>query len=145
MVIDASVLVDMFVANRTRHSLALKLAYHIKASKIAVTIPLHALLEMKCAIDCERKTLGCGNLANDLFSEDEPLRIKYIAIDNAFINKYLDLSVPYIRAGDLPYVLVAKKHNCPLITEDNQQYKVAKQAGVATYKIDEYLKSVSVS
>ena len=145
MVIDASVLVDMWVTNRTRHSLALKLAHYIKASKRTVTIPMHALLEVKCAIDNERQTPEHGNLRNDLFTEDEPLPVKYIAIDNAFIHKYLDLSVPYIRAGDLPYILIARKHNCPLITEDNQQYKVAKQAGVDAYTINEYLKSVSVS
>jgi len=145
MVIDASVLVDMWVTNRTRHSHAVKLAHYIKVSKKTVTIPMHALLEVKCAIDNERQTPEHGKLCEDLFTENEPLQVKYIPIDNAFIHKYLDPSVPYIRAGDLPYILIAKKHNCPLITEDNQLYKVAKKAGVVAYKINEYLKLISVS
>ena len=70
------------------------------------------------------------------------MEIKYIAIDNAFIKEYLDLSVPFIRAGDLPYVLIAKKHKYPLITEDKHQYKVARQDGVSVYNIAEYLEAL---
>ncbi|MCX5644207.1 MAG: PIN domain-containing protein [Phycisphaerae bacterium] len=139
MVIDASVLVDIWVTSRPRHNIAQSLARYIKESRLLVTIPMHALLEVKCAIDNERKTPGQGDLRNNVFTQDDPLRVKYIAIDNAFIHDYLDLCVPYIKAGDLPYVLIAKKHNCPLITEDTKQYNVAQRAGVSAYTIAEYL------
>jgi predicted nucleic acid-binding protein len=143
MVVDASVLVDMWLANRQRHSLALKLAQHIKKSGQSVIIPMYALLEIKCAIDGERRIPRHGNLRNNVFPETDPLKVTPIPIDNTFIQTYLDLSVPYIRAGDLCYILIAKKHGCPLITEDKQQYEVAKQSGVSTYRIAEYLDLIS--
>jgi predicted nucleic acid-binding protein len=145
MVVDASVLVDMLITNRQRHPLALKLAQHIKTSGLSVTIPIYAVLEIKCAIDAERRTPGHGNLRSDIFSENDPLKVLTIPIDNAFLQKYLDLSVPYIRTGDLCYILIAKKHGCPLITEDAQQYDVAKKVGVSAYRIAEYLDLISKS
>ena len=139
MVIDASVLIDIWVTSRPRHKIALLLAEHIKKNNIRVVIPMHALLELKCAIDNERNTPGCGELDTNIFTKENPLSIQYVAIDNKFIMNYLNLSVPYIKAGDLPYILIAKKDNYPLITEDKKQYNVASMAGVKVYKVSEYL------
>lgn len=143
MVIDASVLIDMFLTSRPRHCRALKLVQLIKKSGLTVIVPMHAILEVKCAIDNERQTPTHGDLHDGLFTEESPLNCRCVPIDKTFIHEYVDLSVPHIRAGDLPYVLIAKKHKCPLVTEDHGQYDVAKRAGVATYNIDEYLELTS--
>jgi len=102
---------------------------------------MHAILELKSAIDCERLSTNCGPLSTEYFSENSPLEINQVPIDDKFIRNYFDLTVPYIKSGDLLFILVAKKHQYPLITEDKKQYKAAKKAGVATYNIKEYLDS----
>ena len=142
ILIDASVLVDIFVKSRPRHQIACRLANYIKKNRINVLIPMHAILELKCAIDNERQSPGKGDLNKDIFHENEPLGISTISIDQPFINSYFDLSVPYIKAGDLPYVLIAKKKKCYLLTEDKKQYKVALSAGVKAFNIEEYLNTV---
>lgn len=138
IVVDASVLVDIWVKSSSRHQIACKLADHIKKNRIEVIVSMHAILELKCAIDNERKSPGKGDLSSDVFSETEPLQISTIPIDQGFMKNYFDLSVPYIKAGDLPYVLIAKK-KCYVVTEDKHQYKVAVSAGVRTFRIEEYL------
>ena len=140
LVVDASVLVDIWVKSRPRHQIANQLASHIKRNNINVIIPMHAILELKCAIDNERQLPGKGDLSNDIFNKNEPLKVTTISIDQPFINNYFDLSIPYIKAGDLPYILIAKKKKCSLLTEDNKQYKIALSAGVNAFKIEEYLK-----
>lgn len=139
MVIDASVLTDMWIISRPRHSQAVQLARLIQSKDLKPMIPMHAVLELKCAIDSERCIPGKGELDPDIFSESAPLAITPVAIDGYFLREYHDLTVPFMKAGDLPYVLIAKRHNCALITEDIRQYKVAKRFGVNVYTISEYL------
>ena len=138
IVLDASVLSDIFIKSRKRHKLAMGLAKYIKTHRIKVTIPMHAILELKCAIDNERLIQGRGKLA-EIFPQSNPLEINIIAIDEEFIHKYYDLDIPYIKAGDLIYILIAKKHHAILITEDKKQAKVAKSINVETYDIEEFL------
>ena len=121
MVIDASVLADMFVASRPRHSQAIRLARLIREKRLMPIIPMHAILELKSAIDDDRRTAGRGELDRDVFTEDAPLAVTQVAIDGKFIREYHNLAAPFMRAGDLPYVLIAKKRGCALITEDRPQ------------------------
>lgn len=140
VVIDASVLADIWIKSRPRHQIACQLAQRIKKDRIDVIVPMHAILELKCAIDNERQSPGKGDLSRDVFSETDPLEITTISIDQPFIRNYFDLSVPYMKAGDLPYVLIAKKRQCHLVTEDNKQCKAASSAGVIALKIETFLK-----
>jgi|LQYC01.1.fsa_nt_gi predicted nucleic acid-binding protein len=144
IVIDASVLADFWVKSRPRHFLATNLSKYINKTEIEVYIPMHAILEVKSAIDNERQTPGRGILASDVFSDKRPLKLRTIPIDQAFIKDYFDLTIPYIKAGDLPYILIAKKLNCLLITEDNKQYNVAAKTGVPVYTIKEFLAFVGI-
>lgn len=138
MVIDASVLTDMFLTDSPRHHNALELVKFIQSNNIIVTIPMHAVLELKCAIANVKLNSGSGDLTA-FFSESSPLPINTVPIDNNFFHEYMDITVPYLKAGDLPYILVAKKKNIPLITEDEKQYRVAKQSGVNVFTIKEFI------
>ena len=139
IILDNSVLSDVFIKSRRRHKEGRRLADHIKKNQIQVTVPMHAIIELKCAIDNERLSPGRREVSK-VFTEESPLKLKTISIDQKFLREYIDLSIPYIKGGDLIYILVAKKHKCPLITEDKTQAKIAKSAGVMVYTIDEYLK-----
>lgn len=138
IILDASVLADIFIKSKKRHALGCRLANYIMKNNIQVTVPMHAVVELKCAIDNERMNPGCGELAS-AFSDSNPLKLKTISIDQQFIKNYSDLSIPYIKAGDLIYILVAKKHSGILITEDKKQARVAKKLHIETYSVDEYL------
>lgn len=142
IVLDASVLTDIWVKSRPRHQIACQLAERIKKDRLDVIVPMHAILELKCAIDNERQSPGKGDLSKDIFSETDPLKITTISIDNLFMRNYFDLSVPYMKAGDLPYVLIARKRKCYLVTEDEKQCKAALSAGVAALNIQAYLESL---
>lgn len=139
MVIDASVLADMFITSRPRHSQAVRLAQLIRETRLTPIVPMHAVLELKSAIDDERRTAGMGELDQDIFTEGAPLAVTQVAIDKKFLHEYYDLAAPFMRAGDLPYVLIAKKHGYVLVTEDRAQYQAAKTFGIGVYTIEEYL------
>jgi len=137
VVLDASVLTDMFIVSRKRHELAFRLEQYIKSNKINITIPIYAVLELETAIENER--LNNNFKTDDILNKFCLLSPKVVYIDKNFIKEYMDLNVPYIKAGDLIYILIAKKHSAILITEDEKQYKVARFAQVSTYKINDFL------
>jgi predicted nucleic acid-binding protein len=142
IILDASVLTDIFVKSKPRHELGRMLSSYIKKNQVRVTIPMHAIIEVKCAIDNERLKPGYGEISSD-FTEEFPLKLKTISIDQKFLREYLDLSIPYLKAGDLIYILIAKKHQCPFITEDKSQIKIAKSVGIEIYTIKEFLNKYS--
>ena len=74
---------------------------------------------------------------NSRFSPSEPLQIDTVPIDQSFFEKYFSVELPYLRAGDLIYVALAKGDQLDLVTEDDQQYTRGKEAGVD--RIDEYI------
>lgn len=135
IIIDASVLTDMCLMDRERHTNAVALVKHIQENNIQLTIPMHAILEVKSSIGQERSKPGSGIIDPGFYLKINEI----IPIDNNFINEYMDLSLPHIKAGDLIYILIAKKKNIPLITEDDKQLRVANKSGVAAYKINEFL------
>jgi predicted nucleic acid-binding protein len=80
---------------------------------------------------------------NTAISENDPLQITPIPIDETFVTKYYAVDLPYLKAGDLIFVAMAKGDGSVLITEDDTQYKKAKEAGVTVYRIKEYLTAQS--
>ena len=136
IVLDASIITDMFIINRPRHVAAVEIIRIVQSKNIEILLPMHAILEIKCAVDNERLKLGNGQLS----VETPPITFIQIPIDANFISNYLDIKMPYIKAGDLPYILIAKKENCCLITEDKKQYNVSQRAGVLTFSSDEFIK-----
>jgi predicted nucleic acid-binding protein len=105
IVLDSSVLTDMFVKSRPRHDLGRRLSDYIKKNDIRITIPVHAILEVKSAIDSQRLIPGQGEMSKEFFTEDSPLKLNIISIDQKFLSEYHDLSIPYIKSGDLIFIL----------------------------------------
>ena len=135
LVLDTSVLVDIFNQDSGRHPSALKLANHIVNNNYRVTLPYHALFELGSSMKREIASLNL----NKHITEKRPLLVNMVPIDDSFLQKYMDTSVPYLKAGDLLFVLIAKKEGLKLITEDVAQYEVARAANVEVYKIQDYL------
>jgi len=101
---------------------------------------MYALFEISCALKNKKinSTSGILQMSRDI-NESNPLSVEPIPIDQDFINKYLNPELPYMKAGDLIFVAMAKADEGILITEDNDQYNKAKSCGIKSYRIKEFL------
>ena len=76
VVIDASVLTDIFLANRPRHESAKKLWEKIRASRTTVRIPMHGLFELSTAMKREGIKKPQDFEFNRAISEEDPLTLE---------------------------------------------------------------------
>jgi predicted nucleic acid-binding protein len=137
LVIDTGVLVDIFLETRPRHTEAKKIGKYVAENRIRVKLPMHRMFELTCAI--RNEGMSSPIKIQRTITEDAPLHFEAINIDEGFFSKYFDPDIPYLKAGDLIFVSLAKGDGANLITEDNNQYKVAKAAGVKVYRIKEFI------
>jgi len=141
LVLDANVLLDAAVAGRPRHALALRLVRFLIETKADLRIPWTTMLEIHSSL--ARFRIDGGPIEIALFaSEDEPLEVRTVAVDQAFVGRHLTLGLPYLKAGDAVQLSLAKADGCILITEDKQLYVRAKEASVEVYRIAEFLDEV---
>lgn len=138
LVIDSSVLVDMFVEDEPRHAKALKIANYLVEKGIRPMVPMHQLFELYAAIKNIGLVKGSLNLEKS-FQLANPIAFETVDITEAFLQHYFDPALPYIKAGDLIILSVAKRENANFITEDKKLYKAATNAGVKAYTIDEFI------
>jgi predicted nucleic acid-binding protein len=140
VVVDTSVLVRVFDQAEAGHSPAARLGLHFVQQRIRIRFPLHALFEVSAAL--KRKNLDRKLDPFKGITETNALLVEPIAINQEFFRRYFDPTLPYLKAGDLLFVAMAKVDGAVLITEDTQQYSAAKAAGVDVCRIDEYLARV---
>lgn len=140
IIIDTSVLVDIFVTTRSRHSDAKELGKYLIDNQLTIRIPWHAVFEFASALESEKIVSSRQRL--ELWPElDEatPLVFDPVPIDGDFVMKYYSRDLPYMKAGDSIFVAMARVDGAILITEDSEQYKKAQAVGVDTYRIGEFL------
>lgn len=73
-----------------------------------------------------------------------PLKLSGIPIDEAFVSKYLDVSLPYLKAGDFIFLCLAKKESAMLLTDDAKLRARAIEAGVDALTTAEFLERFEV-
>jgi len=142
IILDNSVLVDIILASEDRSGKANMVYECIKSNNFEIFLPCFALFEIKSAISNKKINTGSVDLRSTI-TEDDPLVCKFFAIDEAFVTRHLGSGIGYLKAGDYVYVCLAKQENGILITEDNKQYRVSKDAGIETYKLDEFVNQYS--
>ena len=144
IIVDTNVIVDMFLEDRSRHSAAMELKKYLDSNDVRIRIPMHAYFEIGAAIQNEALISSPSLLrpSSDI-TIDAPLRVDPIPIDMEFMKKYFHIKLPYIKAGDLIFLAMAKGEDAMLITEDDEQYEKAKAAGIKTYRISEFLREFS--
>ena len=49
------------------------------------------------------------------------------------------IDIPYIKAGDHIFVVVAKINDCPLITSDEKMITISKECGVRVFNPAEFM------
>jgi predicted nucleic acid-binding protein len=69
------------------------------------------------------------------------LPLELIHIDAHFIHRYGNVSIPYTKAADHIFIVVAFVNKYPIVTWDGKMIKVAKEVGVRVYKPDQYVRN----
>ena len=138
-VFDTSVLLDMSMASRPRYSVASKLAHLNLAGQLGVVAPFHALFELSAGIK-QQKQAGSVAFSSEA-TWQRAFKFNFVPVDQAFFDRYFTLEVPYLPAGDLLFLLLARGENLPLVTEDVRQSERAADAGVVTFNASSFLQA----
>jgi len=140
LLIDSCVFIDAFDTSSLNHSASLKLLNDLKKKNIQITMPAHGWFEVQCTF---QNMSNQGRFTGPKFQGDMNYPIELIHIDDEFISKYSMTEIPYIKAGDHIFVVVAKKNGYPLVTSDNKMYEVANKAGVKVFTPAEYSNEIA--
>ena len=136
LLVDTCVFVDTFDPSSNNYADSLELLEEFRNRNQLITMPAHAMFEVLCTLNrltIENRFNG-PTIGNKM---DYPIEL--IHIDNKFIDKYAMVEIPYIKAGDHIFVVVAKVNNYPLISSDSKMIDVCKKCGVNIYSPKEYL------
>lgn len=108
-----------------------------------ITMPAHGWFEVWCNLKriekIDQKFKGVS--INDQWS----FPLELIHIDAEFIGKYGNVQIPYAKAGDHIYLVVAHVNRYPLVTTDGGMAKIARQLGISVYSPSEFLVSEHVA
>ena len=108
-----------------------------------MTMPAHGWFEVWCNLQrvekIDQKFKGVSINGKWTFP------IELIHIDAEFINKYGNVKIPYAKAGDHIYLVVAHVNHYQLVTTDNGMTAVARQLGIDVYSPAEYVASGHVA
>ncbi len=135
IILDTSVLVDVFLKNSERHEKAQEFTSFLLENKIVPKAPMHSLFELSAVM--KNKKIVDKNFSME---SNFPFPIIFVPIDNNFIEKYFDSSLPYLKGCDSIFMSMAKKDSAILITEDLKMIEKSRQAGIEAYCIDDFLK-----
>jgi len=137
LIVDANVFIDSFDRSSKFRDESIEFLSKTAEIRQLITMPAHGLFEITCTLkrmsEIDRKYL------HPLIFGQTQYPIEAIHIDQEFIEKYSTVEVPYIKAGDHLYLVVAKFNNYPLITRDDKLKKCAKKAGINVQNPTEFL------
>jgi hypothetical protein len=106
-----------------------------------MTMPSHGWFEVWCNInrlsDVDRKYL------HPVFAGKRQFELELIHIDDHFIRKYGNVRIPYMKASDHIFVVVAMVNSYPLVTRDEGMRRVAVSVGVNVYTPTEYVATLT--
>jgi predicted nucleic acid-binding protein len=135
VVVDATFLTDLFLSSRVRNPFAVRASKILMGKRARVIAPYHSIFEVSSALRWEKAHAKAFVPCPDL----KDFRYLALNIDKAFLEKYLDTSLPRLKAGDSLYLAVAKKESAILITNDSELGKVGNSCGVEALTVEEFV------
>lgn len=139
IVLDNSVLIEILLEKEERSDQAISVYNCIQKLNTEIYLPYFALFEIKSAIS--NKKINHGNIEfRKILSKESPLKCKYFPVNEKFVTTHLNSKIGYLKAADYIYVCLASQEDAILITEDNTQHRISKEAGIETYKLEEFVK-----
>lgn len=138
IVVDANALLNIMFQDQPAYSDGQRALAKIREWRLVIAVPMHVLFEIECMM-MRKNQLERGMAAGSpALSEESPLWFLPVAIDEIFVKRYRDPSLPYIKAGDFMYMAMAKREAAPLITEDGRLYRAARRAGMQVVRLREF-------
>lgn len=135
LLVDSSVFIASFDPVSDNYQNSLDLLNTLCRRSIQITMPAHGWFEIQCTFQrLQNENRFVGPIINGQMN----YQIELIHIDAAFIKKYQMVDIPYTKAGDHIFVVIAKVNGYPLVTNDLGMIKVARQCGVQVFSPKEY-------
>jgi predicted nucleic acid-binding protein len=143
IIVDSCVYINAMKEDSIHREQCLGFLSHLAESGKHMTMPAHGWFEVWCNLKRIEKIDKSfkGTSINNLW--DIPLEL--IHIDDKFIGKYGNVEIPYAKAGDHIYLVVAHINNYVLVTTDDGMTKIAKQLNIRVYAPNEYVTAHSVT
>jgi len=142
IIVDSSVVVDAFDSTSSHHTDAHAFLESARAHGFLVTMPMNGYFEVKCSMrriaHVEMKKVSPPYIS---FATAYP--IKTIAIDMKFVDNFENVPVPYAKAGDTIFLVLAKKLGLPLVSRDGPMLDKAKECGILALTVEEGLAHVA--
>lgn len=139
ILVDSCVFINAMKEDSSHRSECVAFLEYLKKSGKVMTMPAHGWFEVFCnlkrveSIDKQFKGVSIGGEWNYAF--------ELIHIDAEFITKYGNVQIPYAKAGDHIYLVVAHVNQLPLVTTDRGMRKIAEQLGISVYEPAEFVAS----
>ncbi len=138
VVVDACALLNMMLQDQPAYDDGQRALAKIREWQLVIAVPMHILFEVECVMMRKHQLEGGVGAGSPLLSEETPLWLLPVAIDDVFVRRYRDPTLPYVKAGDFMYMAMAKREAAPLITEDGQLYGAAQRAGMQVVRLKEF-------
>lgn len=136
LIVDSCVFIDAFDPQSSNHQDSLSFLECLRRLNRLITMPAHGWFEVQCTLQRltnQNKFIGPRILDVMIYP------IELIHIDKEFIEKYAMVDVPYTKAGDHMFIVVAKVNGYELITSDQKMYDISKSININVFKPREYL------
>ena len=141
IIIDSNVIIDTFDSSSPNYKDSYNFMEHVISKKILFAMPMHGWFEINCTLNRKKKEKGIGALP--VFAGHMQTPIEFIHIDDKFLENYIDVEVPVLKAMDHIFLVVAKKNNLPLITWDKQMIKAGKECGVNIFTPIDWMQNMT--
>lgn len=137
LLVDSCVFINAFKNDSEYRDDSRKFLDFVLKSGQIITMPAHGWFEVWCNLKrIERIDKQFSSTTFDGFRH-YPIRL--IHIDAHFISKYGNVDIPYARAGDHIYLVVAHVDLYQLITWDKPMVKIARELNIDVENPTDYL------
>ncbi|MDO9151210.1 MAG: PIN domain-containing protein [Methylotenera sp.] len=143
ILVDSCVFINALKEDSDHRDQCLAFLEALSDSGRAMTMPAHGWFEVWCNIkrieNIDQQFKGVS------INEQWKFPIELIHIDANFISKYGNVQIPYTKAGDHIYIVVAYINHYPLVTTDKGMAKIAKEIGVSVYSPADFMHSEHIA
>lgn len=137
VIVDSCVLINSFQSDSEHRNASVAFIDHFVRHDLPITMPAHGWFEVLCNV--RRLSAIDRNYLHPVFLGSMQLPLELIHIDAQFISKYGNVSIPYTKAADHIFIVVALVNKYPLVSWDDKMLKIGKEVGLKVYKPSEYI------
>lgn len=140
LIVDSNVFINSFNEASEFREESIKFLTEMVNVGQQITMPAHGLFEIMCSL--KRLSEKDRKYLHPIILGETEYPIEAIHIDADFIEKYSSVDVPYIKAGDHLFLVVAKHNRYALVTRDITLTKRAIEANVKVYTPTAYIEYI---